>query len=238
MAWQQGVASACSPPAPPDLGSCAGRQPAAAQPRSVPATARVPALGRSRVRGRSRASRAGAVQAIYGGGGIGSRTAACGGGRAGRKARDARAVHVQHGIARMALAALSAREELSDQHDTTALENLNWRARSREAAFMDCVWGECVRRARAATVALPRTSRLCGVGQPISGLRSHTNIEVDPNGTRSGPASWAGRPKWIRSRSEVDRFGFVSAHFWARYASVNASTHFGPLQSPTYLPRQ
>ena len=44
----------------------------------------------------------------------------------------------------VALAAVSAREELSDQHDTTALENLNWRARSREAAFMDCVGGECV----------------------------------------------------------------------------------------------
>ena len=53
------------------------------------------------------------------------------------------------------------------------------------------VWGT-----RAATVAfgglcLSRTSRLCGVGQPISNLVSAgSEKKVDEPATRNGPASW------------------------------------------------
>ena len=67
---------------------------------------------------------------------------------------------------------------------------------------------------------------------------------VDPNRARSGPASWAGRPKWIRSRSEVCgavcvwvRFGPLLGPVRFTVASVNfyplrsTSVHF--IQSPT-----
>ena len=74
----------------------------------------------------------------------------------------------------VALAAVSAREELSDLHDTTALENLKRFARSREAAFMD-VEDMCVERVR---------RRWCYLTQADCAVRGS---QVDPNRTRSGP---------------------------------------------------
>ena len=90
----------------------------------------------------------------------------------------------------VALAAVSAREELSDLHDTTALENLKRFARSREAAFMDVEEGAVLRgSARSAQVAqetfhAASTSGQHGVVQQsaCAGLESITSGLPMPTG--------------------------------------------------------
>ena len=145
------------------------------------------------------------------------------------------------------LSPLSRRVKNSATSTTPPRSRISIGAHAAERQPSWTVWGGNVCGARAAvatTVAIisHKPTVRCGAANPgsqsVQAPIAYHTIEVDPNRTRSGPASWAGRPKWIRSRSEVDQYPV-----WVRFAFGRTSgppvrlrltsTHFGPLQSPT-----